>query len=249
MDAGHVLLGRPWQFDVDITYRGRDNVCVFNWGGKRIAMVPKRGLVGSSTKATINEQSLVTLITSVTDLEAEIKEAQEVHVVVVQALVIEGEEEQRFVVPEKVQTLLAEFSDLVSDDLPDDLPPLIDIQHHIDLVPGELVPCVLLSFADEQILVWRGKDWKSMCPEGPAIPQNFDTAGGLDVSDLIGSGDQEFPPIPAVTNDESLHLHVKRVGGLMIGPENVRLANKVMTGDDFAFYQEMILGVELSIGI
>ena len=35
----------------------------------------------------------------------------------------------------------------------------------------------------------------------------------------------------------------------MIGPENVRLANKVMTGDDFAFYQEMILGVELSIGI
>ncbi|KAK0603871.1 hypothetical protein LWI29_009599 [Acer saccharum] len=77
MDAGHVLLGRPWQFDVDITYRGRDNVCVFSWGGRRIAMVPKRGSVGSSTKATVNEQSLVTLITSVTDLEAEIKEAQE----------------------------------------------------------------------------------------------------------------------------------------------------------------------------
>ncbi|KAK0570976.1 hypothetical protein LWI29_009383 [Acer saccharum] len=93
MDAGHVLLGRPWQFDVDITYRGRDNVCVFSWGGRRIAMVPKQGSVGSSTKATVNEQSLVTLITSVTDLEAEIKEAQEVHVVVVRALVIEGEEE------------------------------------------------------------------------------------------------------------------------------------------------------------
>ncbi|KAK1553233.1 hypothetical protein Q3G72_031371 [Acer saccharum] len=29
----------------------------------------------------------------------------------------------------------------------------------------ELVPCILLSFADEQILVWRGKDWKSMYPE------------------------------------------------------------------------------------
>ncbi|KAG8383186.1 hypothetical protein BUALT_Bualt05G0158400 [Buddleja alternifolia] len=26
----------------------------------------------------------------------------------------------------------------------------------------ELVPCVLLSFDDEQILMWRGKDWKSM---------------------------------------------------------------------------------------
>ncbi|KAK0573396.1 hypothetical protein LWI29_007516 [Acer saccharum] len=49
----------------------------------------------------------------------------------------------------------------------------------------ELVPCILLSFADEQILVWRGKDWKSMYPEGPAIPQNFDTAGGLDVSETV----------------------------------------------------------------
>lgn len=35
----------------------------------------------------------------------------------------------------------------------------------------ELVPCVLLSFDNEQILMWRGKDWKSMYPDatpGPA---------------------------------------------------------------------------------
>ncbi|KAK0606345.1 hypothetical protein LWI29_036760 [Acer saccharum] len=101
MDVGHVLLGRPWQFDVDITYGGRDNVCVFSWGGRRIAMVSKWSSVESSTKAMVNEQSLVTLITSITDLEAEIKEAQEVHVVVVRGLVIKGKEEQRFVVPEK----------------------------------------------------------------------------------------------------------------------------------------------------
>ena len=83
---------------------------------------------------------MVTLITSVTELEAEIKEAQEVHVVVVQALVIESKEEQRVVVPEKVHTLLTEFSDLVSEDLPDDLPPLRDIQHQIELVPGASLP-------------------------------------------------------------------------------------------------------------
>lgn len=29
----------------------------------------------------------------------------------------------------------------------------------------ELVPCVLLSFDNEQILMWRGKDWKSMYPD------------------------------------------------------------------------------------
>ncbi|KAF9612301.1 hypothetical protein IFM89_038871 [Coptis chinensis] len=32
----------------------------------------------------------------------------------------------------------------------------------------ELVPCVLLSFDDEQILMWRGKDWKSIYPEAPS---------------------------------------------------------------------------------
>ncbi|KAK0587873.1 hypothetical protein LWI29_030273 [Acer saccharum] len=114
MDPGHVLLGRPWQFDVDITYRGRDNVCVFNWNGRKIAMVPKRCSNGSSTKNTVKEQSLVSLVTSIIDLEAEIKEAQEVHVVVVRALVIEDKEEQKIMVSEKVQPLLAEFSELVA---------------------------------------------------------------------------------------------------------------------------------------
>ncbi|KAJ7953591.1 Crs2-associated factor chloroplastic-like [Quillaja saponaria] len=35
----------------------------------------------------------------------------------------------------------------------------------------DLVPCVLLSFDDEQILMWRGENWKSIYPEvSPALP-------------------------------------------------------------------------------
>lgn len=34
-------------------------------------------------------------------------------------------------------------------------------------VQQELVPCVLLSFDDEQVLMWRGRDWKSMYPDTP----------------------------------------------------------------------------------
>ncbi|GMP25063.1 hypothetical protein CsSME_00002108 [Camellia sinensis var. sinensis] len=56
-------------------------------------------------------------------------------------------------------------------------------------------------------------------------------------------------PYPACVNDEGLHQHVKRVGGLLLGPENVKMGNKVMAGEDFAFYQEMIPGVMFSIGI
>ncbi|XP_045792157.1 uncharacterized protein LOC123886936 [Trifolium pratense] len=40
MDVCHVLLGRPWQFDNDITYRGRDNVMMFTWGTHKISMAP-----------------------------------------------------------------------------------------------------------------------------------------------------------------------------------------------------------------
>ncbi|ONI25792.1 hypothetical protein PRUPE_2G320500 [Prunus persica] len=61
--------------------------------------------------------------------------------------------------------------------------------------------------------------------------------------------DEEFPPLPAVFNDESLHLHVKRVGELTLGPENVKVCEKLMAGEDFAFYQELIPGVMFSIGI
>ena len=31
MDASHVLLGKPWQYDVDITYKGMDNIYLFTW--------------------------------------------------------------------------------------------------------------------------------------------------------------------------------------------------------------------------
>ncbi|KAK2354605.1 RNA-binding CRS1 / YhbY (CRM) domain-containing protein [Trifolium repens] len=34
----------------------------------------------------------------------------------------------------------------------------------------DLVPCVLLSFDDEQVLIWRGKGWKSMYPQAPVFP-------------------------------------------------------------------------------
>lgn len=60
---------------------------------------------------------------------------------------------------------------------------------------------------------------------------------------------EEFPSYPACNNDERLHQHIERVGGLLLGPENVKEGKKVMAGEDFAFYQEVIPGVMFNIGI
>ncbi|KAL6505532.1 CRS1 YhbY [Orobanche hederae] len=47
----------------------------------------------------------------------------------------------------------------------------------------ELVPCVLLSFEDEQILMWRGREWRSMYGnETPRI--NLSSSDGSRITDI-----------------------------------------------------------------
>jgi hypothetical protein len=42
--------------------------------------------------------------------------------------------------PEEVRELLDNFADIVVDDLPNSLPPIKNINHHIDLIPGASMP-------------------------------------------------------------------------------------------------------------
>ncbi|KAF3963718.1 hypothetical protein CMV_011926 [Castanea mollissima] len=65
----------------------------------------------------------------------------------------------------------------------------------------------------------------------------------------IDMKEEDHPLLPAVVNDEKLHLHVQKVGKLLVGPQNVIVGEKMMAGEDFAYYQELIPGVMLSIGI
>ncbi|WCJ27568.1 IAA-amino acid hydrolase ILR1 [Euphorbia peplus] len=60
---------------------------------------------------------------------------------------------------------------------------------------------------------------------------------------------EEYPPYPAVVNDERLNSHVQKIGSHLLGEDKVKEGSKVMAGEDFAFYQELIPGIMLSIGI
>ncbi|KAI0493956.1 hypothetical protein KFK09_024086 [Dendrobium nobile] len=50
------------------------------------------------------------------------------------------ESEQSYEIPVAIQPLIEGYSDITTDELPKSLPPMRDIQHHIDLIRGAPLP-------------------------------------------------------------------------------------------------------------
>ncbi|GJZ71856.1 RNA-directed DNA polymerase, eukaryota [Tanacetum coccineum] len=126
MKACHVLLGRPWQHDVDSTHQGKVNMYLFKWCGKTIAML---SLSVVSPKTKLENKTLETLVASPRDFQAERKET-----VISYALVMKDVNDvMENAIPTVIKPLLAEFGKIVTGDTPDALPPLRNIQHQIDL--------------------------------------------------------------------------------------------------------------------
>jgi len=71
------------------------------------------------------------------------------------ALIIKGEIGPVIEVPEKIKPMLEESKRVVHDELSDELPPMRDIQHHIDLIPGATLlnlPLYRMTPKDSEIL-------------------------------------------------------------------------------------------------
>ena len=59
MDVCHILLGRPWQYDVQAIHRGRENTYEFMWMGRKIKLLPttsNQGEDGSKNKTKPTRQ-------------------------------------------------------------------------------------------------------------------------------------------------------------------------------------------------
>ncbi|XP_021971897.1 uncharacterized protein LOC110867063 [Helianthus annuus] len=126
MDACHLLLGRPWEYELNIEHNGWSNTNSFLFGGVKITLVP------SKPKQLARKQS-GTLLT-ISQFQDELEEADNVFILIGKTVPEEVE------IPDAMVPLLEEFSDVFPDELPDGLPPLRDIQHHIDLEPGSQLP-------------------------------------------------------------------------------------------------------------
>ncbi|XP_038680948.1 uncharacterized protein LOC119981878 [Tripterygium wilfordii] len=128
MDACHLLLGRPCQFDRRMVHDGKLNTysCIFDH--VKIVLMPGKKVPSK----IITESSSIMLARQ--DFLEEVAETGLVFALV-------GKETMEgTVIPCIVRELLAEFSDVFPDDLSLGLPPLRDQQHQIDLIQGASLP-------------------------------------------------------------------------------------------------------------
>ena len=130
MDVCHLLLGRPWQYDRKVIYDGLKNTYTFRKDGHKIILASLKPSIAPASKPA-EQNSLL----SKSELEKEIRAGSDV-----MALVTIEETESEKEIPKVVEPILAEFFDVVPEEIPHGLPPMRDIQHQIDLVPGSVLP-------------------------------------------------------------------------------------------------------------
>ncbi|PKU68398.1 RNA-directed DNA polymerase [Dendrobium catenatum] len=127
MDACHLLLGRPWQYDRKTVHDGASNTYSLMQAGEPIILLP----LATSQDDMATDQ----LVISRAECHLAIQETSHCYLV----LLKEVGDDICFH-PLEVQPLIAEFQEIFVNELPAGLPPSRDIQHVVDLVPGVTLP-------------------------------------------------------------------------------------------------------------
>ncbi|XP_060190611.1 uncharacterized protein LOC132619862 [Lycium barbarum] len=135
MQACHLLLGRPWQFDVDAQHSKRTNKYSFVVKGEKYILNPL-------TPYQVSEDYRVTRELR-EKYQREEKEKSESETL----LAISGEETSQdgfkksiSTLPSSISSLLQEYETLFPEEMPDGLPPLRGIEHQIDFVLDTQIP-------------------------------------------------------------------------------------------------------------
>jgi hypothetical protein len=134
MDVCHILMGRPWQYDKNAIHDGRRNTYTLEKNGRTHMLLP------IEEKKVKDEVNASILLMSGKELLREVRREHEMKFSVVRntRVILTSTSLEYFL--EEVQELLEIFADIVVDDLPNSLPPIKSINHHIDLIPGAILP-------------------------------------------------------------------------------------------------------------
>jgi hypothetical protein len=131
MDVCHVLLGIPWKFDKNVIHDGRKHTYTLEKNGRTHMLFP------IEEKKVKEEANTSILLMSGKELLSEVKKEQEMQFVMVRKPKVFLTSTSMDDFPEEVQEMLENFVDIIVDELPNSLPCIKIISHHIDLRPGE----------------------------------------------------------------------------------------------------------------
>lgn len=129
MDACHLLLGRPWEYDRRVIHDGYLNTYTFKFNNRSFTLKP-------STPTPQTPSTTKLLLLHKAPFEAAMR--QEGHTFLLIPTPAESTT-KKHIQPDFLP-IIEEFADVFPDDLPPGLPPLRDIQHQIDLVPDASLP-------------------------------------------------------------------------------------------------------------
>ncbi|XP_059070715.1 uncharacterized protein LOC131860330 [Cryptomeria japonica] len=140
MDACHLLLGRPWQYDTSAQHDGKKNVYHIKKNGDSFTMTP----LPDEPKEKTSTNSV--MLVGEKEFMRGLKEEKTLcFAVVVKPKDNRPKEEkiQNFakdVGPKEVADLLNQYKGIVADGINDTLPPERLVSHCIDLIPGATLP-------------------------------------------------------------------------------------------------------------
>ena len=134
MDACHLLLGRPWEFDRRVLHDGFLNTYTFKFQDRTFTLKPSPPPPSNSSPPPSTPAPLLLLHKKT--FEAAMRNEDIVFLLTVSPSSSISVHEPR---PE-FAAILSEFADVFPPDLPPGLPPLRDIQHQIDFIPDANLP-------------------------------------------------------------------------------------------------------------
>jgi hypothetical protein len=130
MDVCHLLLGRPWQYDINVIHDGKMNTYTLEKNGRTHMLLP---IKYKEVKLEVNN---MILLMSGKELLTEVKKKEDPQFCMVRKPKFFLTSTRVDDLPEEIQELLEEFVDIVVDELPHLLPSMRSVRHHIDLILG-----------------------------------------------------------------------------------------------------------------
>ncbi|XP_073260728.1 uncharacterized protein [Populus alba] len=185
MQASHILLGRPWQYDRKAIHDGVKNRYTIVKDGKTITLVPltPKQVYDDQIKLKMKkvskcDENCVEKLNKQPNFyarEGEVRSAfftNKPMIFLVYKEAYFNTNDLDHIVPSVAISLLQGFDDVFPDDTPSGLPPLRGIEHQIDFVPGASIPNrpAYRSNPEETKELQRQKDgtWR-MCVDCRAI--------------------------------------------------------------------------------